>query len=301
MINAQLALIDVQVSNFTIKASESMMKINEMLSKREYDKARGYAPMVFALLSMYRRSIESYITQSIRKIFETNGEFSFSLDDVQKEKAKIFTWFDEISDQTKEFQKKLESKDDEKIFESLHRVLRKISDEQNLVDLKNTLISLQNEYLVYLMQEDKSELGSLFGSLKFHVTIRKTSEKLFEDGHYAEAIFEACKALVNQVRDKSKLETTRDADLMGRAFSVEYSRNPLQVTKKPVLCLNRLSTLDEIDEQRGFALLFMGMWFGIRDPKAHANVVQKDPYKTLEYLSLISLLAKRTDEAVLSK
>ena len=35
---------------------------------------------------------------------------------------------------------------------------------------------------------------------------------------------------------------------------------------------------------------------GIRNPKAHAEVQQKDPYRTLEYISLASLLAKRLEE-----
>jgi hypothetical protein len=46
--------------------------------------------------------------------------------------------------------------------------------------------------------------------------------------------------------------------------------------------------------------LFMGSVVGIRNPKAHRRIEQKDPFKTLEYLSLASLLAKRVDEAKLN-
>ena len=84
---------------------------------------------------------------------------------------------------------------------------------------------------------------------------------------------------------------------MAKVFDVDYQNNPLKVSKKPVLCLNSLRTLSELDEQKGFRFLFQGAVIGIRNPKAHNVIVQKDQSKTLEYLSLISLLAKRTDEA----
>jgi len=42
--------------------------------------------------------------------------------------------------------------------------------------------------------------------------------------------------------------------------------------------------------------LFMGAVVGIRNPKAHDEIVQNDPYKTLEYLGFASLLMKRIDE-----
>jgi hypothetical protein len=55
-----------------------------------------------------------------------------------------------------------------------------------------------------------------------------------------------------------------------------------------------------MDEQEGFMHLYMGAVIGIRNPKAHGMVEQRDPYKTLKYLSFASLLAKRVDEAKLN-
>ncbi|MGD0496498.1 MAG: TIGR02391 family protein [Candidatus Bathyarchaeia archaeon] len=298
---AQIKLIEVEVSSFRDHALTSTLKINEMIGKRHFDEAKGHTQTISELISMYRKSIESYINQSIGTIFKTNMEFSFSLDYVQKEKDKVFAWFDEISQLIQELRRNLSSRDYEGIIRSQGLLLSEIGNDHRFPDFVNTLRSLQSEYIMYLIHEDRNELGALFNSLKFHITVRKHSEKLFKDGHYPQAIFESCKALFGQVRNKSKLTTTKDADLMDQAFGVEYSRNPLRVTKKPVLCLNNLSNLSEMNEQKGFAHLFMGILVGIRNPEAHMNIVQKDPYKTLEYLSLISLLAKRTDEAVLSE
>jgi hypothetical protein len=44
-------------------------------------------------------------------------------------------------------------------------------------------------------------------------------------------------------------------------------------------------------------VLFIDSVMGIRNPKAHGLIKQEDPFKTLEYLSLASLLAKKVDEA----
>lgn len=298
----QLDLIHHQVSDVGKQILETTLKINaEMLAKRQYAEAHGHTMMIYEQLSLFRKTIETYITLSIKKIFETDAEFSFSLDHVQKEKTAVFSWFDEIFGQTKDFQAKLESKDDEKIYESFSLLVKKIGYDQSLIDFRNTLIALQMEHIIYLVQEDKNKLSDLFTSLKLHLIVRKSSEKLFKDGYYAQAVFEACKALIGYVRKKSKLTTTNETRLMWQAFGVNTSpTKPLETPKKPVLCLNTLTELWEIDEQRGFANLFAGIVAGIRNPKAHADIIQKDPYKTLEYLSLISLLAKRTDEAVLN-
>jgi uncharacterized protein (TIGR02391 family) len=139
----------------------------------------------------------------------------------------------------------------------------------------------------------------LFDKLNFHPLVKKHSERLFKDGHYAPAIFESSKALIRYVRKKSRLTPTNERELISQAFSVNHTNNPLTITKRPVLSVNSLSDILEVNEQEGVFHLFSGMVVGIRNPKAHDTVVQKDPYETLHYLSLISLLAKRTDEAKL--
>jgi len=54
------------------------------------------------------------------------------------------------------------------------------------------------------------------------------------------------------------------------------------------------------DEQEGFQLIFMGVIQGIRNPKAHGEIEQGDPQRTLEYLAIASLLMRRLDDAVAS-
>jgi hypothetical protein len=44
--------------------------------------------------------------------------------------------------------------------------------------------------------------------------------------------------------------------------------------------------------------IYAGVMQGIRNPKGHELVIQKDRVRALEYLSLISLLLRRLDESV---
>ena len=142
--------------------------------------------------------------------------------------------------------------------------------------------------------------NTVFNLLELHWVIKNASEKLFKDKHYAQAIFEAYKALINYVKKKSGKTDLDGEELMGTVFGIKYDKETFNISKKPILQLNELLTREDLDEQKGFMFLFMGSVTGIRNPKAHGIIEEKDPFKTLEYLSLASLLAKRVDEAKLN-
>ncbi len=124
----------------------------------------------------------------------------------------------------------------------------------------------------------------LFQGMGLHKKVVKASEGLFKDGYYSAAIFEAFKIVEIAVKNKSGL-TISGRELMSQAFS----------PSNPRIKLNDLQTETDKDEQEGFRFLFMGATQGIRNPKAHENIVQSDPYKALEYLALASLLLKKID------
>jgi len=147
------------------------------------------------------------------------------------------------------------------------------------------------------MQEkirNQSTINNFFDMLNLHPKVKEVSESLFKDGHYAQAIFEAFKAVNNYVKDKSGRNDLDGKSLMDQVFS--FAERDGKITKKPTLQLNDLQTDTDKDEQRGFQFLFGGAMMGIRNPKAHDRVIQKDPFKTFEYLSFASLLFKRLDE-----
>jgi uncharacterized protein (TIGR02391 family) len=174
--------------------------------------------------------------------------------------------------------------------------------DEHLPKYETALLSIIQKYEILGIKEEPAvNTGSkdtvklpiqLFDAMKFHPRIIQVSESLFKTGNYASAIFEASKAVHNYVRDKTGLPSDLDGvNLMERVFN----------ENKPILQLNELLDQSDKNEQKGFKLMFMGSQMGIRNPKAHENVKQEDPNRTLEYLSMASLLMKRIDESKLVK
>lgn len=122
-----------------------------------------------------------------------------------------------------------------------------------------------------------------------HPVVKKASKKLYEDGHFAQAVFEACKALNNEVKRISGLEDLDGVSLMHTAFS----------PKNPKIRLTEMRTKTDKDEQQGFMDLFAGAMGGLRNPRGHEEVLDSDPTRVLETLALMSLLMKKLDERIL--
>jgi uncharacterized protein (TIGR02391 family) len=133
--------------------------------------------------------------------------------------------------------------------------------------------------------EQTKKISPLPSDMQLHPKIIEVSKSLFETQHYAQAILEAFKAVNNFVKKKTGLSLDGKA-LMSKVFN----------ENEPIIKLNELLTQSDRDEQEGFKFLFMGAMVGIRNPKAHDNVIQTDPYRTLEYLGFASLLMKRIEE-----
>ena len=128
------------------------------------------------------------------------------------------------------------------------------------------------------------------GTYKLHPEIEKVSVKLLNDGHFAQAVEEGFKRVINEVKAhmvrKGKDTYDGGASLMGHAFGTGGRIPPIR--------FNPLSTPEEEDEQRGIMYIFMGI-VGIRNRKAHDNVILDSPERAVEYLGLASLLMRLLD------
>ena len=122
--------------------------------------------------------------------------------------------------------------------------------------------------------------------LPLHPRIASVSVKLFRDGHFADAVYAASKALNNLVQERSGQRDLDGASLMRTVFS----RN------SPVLAFNDLNDRSDEDEQEGMMHLFEGVALGIRNPHAH-DFPEDSADRALEYISLIGLLANRVEES----
>jgi uncharacterized protein (TIGR02391 family) len=152
---------------------------------------------------------------------------------------------------------------------------------------KAQLEAIKAEFLEELEDAGRTLAGKslkAYEGLELHKAIERAAGKLFRDGHYANAVEDAAKALNALVRMNSGIDDKDGTTLMEHVFS----------PKNPVLKFNNLSDTSEVDEQRGFMMMFSGAVAGLRNPRAH-KIIKDDPEMALEFIAFISLLAKLVD------
>jgi uncharacterized protein (TIGR02391 family) len=168
----------------------------------------------------------------------------------------------------------------------------------NLIDVANIVAGLARR--LGLAEKSAFPSGSvpidimdLYYNLVKDNELRKHTEKRFINGHYQDAVLEAFKYLNNYI--KSRVRKQADgSSLMKEAFSKE----------NPILKLNELLSKSEKDEQLGYMEIFSGVMTGIRNPRAHENDFDNDPFIAIRLLSLADHLldrAKRAKRARLKK
>ena len=124
-----------------------------------------------------------------------------------------------------------------------------------------------------------------FDERNIHPGLPAIVKKLFDDGHYAQATFEAYKFIDKEIQRHSKSTKTGFALMMQALPETE-----------PKIQLTPLKTTTEIDEQKGYQFLFAGSVLAIRNPRGHEYIIDS-PDRCLDHLSLASLLLRRLEEA----
>ena len=123
-----------------------------------------------------------------------------------------------------------------------------------------------------------------FDERNIHPELGKVALKLFNDGHYSQATFEAFKYLDNQVKKLSGINES-GFKLMMAAFA----------DSNPKIRLTPLSSQSEIDEQSGYKFIFAGSMSAIRNPRGHDLTI--DPIdRCLDHLSFASVLLRRLED-----
>jgi uncharacterized protein (TIGR02391 family) len=110
----------------------------------------------------------------------------------------------------------------------------------------------------------------------------------FLAGHYADAVEAALKEINVRVKQRYKTATGDELDgvpLMRKAFT----------PSAPIIVLDDLSTETVRNVQQGYMELFAGSMAGIRNPKAHSNVIIS-PESAIHHLMLASLLLSKLAE-----
>jgi uncharacterized protein (TIGR02391 family) len=123
-----------------------------------------------------------------------------------------------------------------------------------------------------------------FDERNVHPDITSVCQRLFDDGHYSQATFEAFKYIDNEVKNISG-ENESGFKLMMDVFN----------EKNPKIKLTDMATPSEIDEQMGYRFTFAGVMSAIRNPRGHD--ITTDPIdRCLDHLSVASVLLRRLEE-----
>ncbi len=123
-----------------------------------------------------------------------------------------------------------------------------------------------------------------------HTNIATIAKRKFEDGHYADAVESAFKEINKRVKEivKTKIGKELDgADLMFKAFSIN----------SPIILLDDLSSETGKSIQNGYMYIFAGAMTGIRNPKAHDNLIISRE-RAIHFIFLASLLMYKLDEVI---
>lgn len=119
-----------------------------------------------------------------------------------------------------------------------------------------------------------------------HSCLDPEARELFDNGHYAQATFEAFK-LLDKLVQRHASASESGFKLMTRAFA----------EASPLISLTRRQTTSEKDEQKGYQFLFAGAVLAIRNPRGHEPGLKDDPDTCLDHLSLVSMLVRRLEDA----
>lgn len=137
-----------------------------------------------------------------------------------------------------------------------------------------------------ISKEETQESDHPFDSRNIHPDISAVSIKLFDDGHYSQATFEAFKYLDLCVKNISGVKDSGHK-LMMTAFN----------EANPKIKLTELSAQSQIDEQSGYRFIFAGAMSAIRNPRGHD--INFDPIdRCLDHLSFASVLLRRLGERI---
>ncbi len=157
--------------------------------------------------------------------------------------------------------------------------------EANISNLQ-TAMEMLAERLQDLGESSVGRGTKAFDDMQLHPELARRVGGLFRDGHFANAIEDACKVLDGFVRLRSRHDDLSGTALMQAVFS----------PSKPILRFNDLQTESERSEQQGMMVLYAGAMLALRNPRAH-GLIPDNAETAVELLGFASFLLKSLDRA----
>lgn len=158
------------------------------------------------------------------------------------------------------------------------------------------LLSSDNDEKCLSKEEEevaKALIPSNFDSIHLPKEIAACSRELFLNGHFAQAVFEACKALELYIQKKLGLQTGLHHTTPSgqRLMSKVWGENGDM--SKALVCVKSLNT----EEQKKIYELSIWIIKYVRNVNAH-KIVKKDEKSALAHLHEINVIASTFDESV---
>lgn len=150
------------------------------------------------------------------------------------------------------------------------------------------------DYLSAKGQEPSAEKQTTANLWSYiHPLIQKSSKKLFEDGHFANAAEDAFIEINDRVKKLFSIVKPNDPVPDGEAAmtTVFSSNNPL------VEFCDRSTTTGQ-NKQKGFMQMLAGAMSALRNPKAHSNTEILSAEEAYRRLTTASMLMYAIDDAV---
>jgi len=128
--------------------------------------------------------------------------------------------------------------------------------------------------------------GHPFDTRNIHSRLPKNVKALFDDGHYAQATFEAFKFIDKEVQ---RIASSGDSGF-------KLMMNALN-DSSPAIKLTPMVSMSEKDEQKGYQFLFAGSILAIRNPRGHEYALVDSPDTCLDHLGFASQLLRRLEKS----
>ncbi len=145
--------------------------------------------------------------------------------------------------------------------------------------------------------------------MKLHKQLKSVIDNQLANGHYPDAVVEACKLLFTYIRQIDATLTTDGGTLADQALNFEVKKdqpNKGQILRRAKIELNNYVTTSEIGEQQGYYRFVAGISDAFRNLNAHHSATDPfiisrfgDKHKALKVICFISLILEKLDERVL--
>ncbi|WKB50901.1 TIGR02391 family protein [Eleftheria terrae] len=119
-----------------------------------------------------------------------------------------------------------------------------------------------------------------------HPAIVESSLPQYKADFLRESVLNGVMAVMEMLRARTGLKLD-GKDLVGQAFGL----------KNGILILSDLDSESGQNDQKGFLMIYEGVYTGVRNVKAHSLTHDLNAVKAAQYLVMLSLLARRIDEA----